>query len=217
MQGNNVNFNSFDGINNNFSSPDSFSDKISKNLKICVILLIILSFLRICAFQFFWMINDLLAALVVFCTYSSRGKIMAIFCLITGIMGVIYAVSITPMDLKNNSGKAGNTKLEPTTSNSTSSESTSSDTNSDLNFNILNALIIINLIFAVITYTAVSYFSYQGIMKFESEFEREGNFNQSVQARQNTNYGAIETNNTGGFVAFGGRGTQLGGGDAHNP
>jgi hypothetical protein len=49
--------------------------------------------------QFFGIFSDLITALIVYCCYNSKGKIMAIFCLINAVIGIIYTISIGSSDL----------------------------------------------------------------------------------------------------------------------
>ncbi len=95
---NNNNNNDQNNLNNQFS-PKSESEIVIDNLKTCMYLLFILAFLRIFSQQYLWMFNDLLSALMVFCTFNSKTKFMAIFLLITGIMGMLYEFTLSSTEL----------------------------------------------------------------------------------------------------------------------
>jgi len=85
----------------NFSNASDYDDsrKISDKLKICMYLLFSLAFFRIFCIQFYGIVSDLIAAFIVYCTYISKGRIMAMFCLINAFLGIIYSVAIGSMDL----------------------------------------------------------------------------------------------------------------------
>src|ERR1700722_9563083 len=85
---------------NNARSNEIDKENVSNNLKYCMYGLFILAFFRIFALQFFWIFSDLMGTLIIYCTYTNRGKLVSIFCLINGVMGIIYAIAIGSLDIK---------------------------------------------------------------------------------------------------------------------
>ena len=205
-------------------------------------LLFFLAVMRIFALQFFWMISDLLAAFIVYCAYSSKGKFMAIFSLINGVFGIIYAITLAPIELSrfktmNSSPSNGKSALSNSSS-LDSSQNNLDNLNNDPNFlgnynsysssnssmNYFFTMMVINLILALITYTLITYYSYKAFHIFGSPF---GNIDNGPQDNYNDYGGTGFTGNrdrerdynynnrarNGGFVAFSGRSqTAWGGG-----
>lgn len=199
---------------NPFVNDSNISDdhKIAEKLKICMYLLFFLAVMRVLALQFFWMINDLLAAFIVYCAYSSKGKIMAIFSLINGIFGIIYEITLAPVEISrfnamnnyqgNNNSKNPNLSpnnfdrnvQNPNYDNINNSPDFLNDNfNKSINsINFIYSMMIINLILALIIYTLISYYSYKAFNIFGSPF---GNIDQGPE--NYNDYGGVGyTNNT---------------------
>ena len=90
--------------NGGLSSPqtDVNSEEIQKTsdkLRMCMFMLFSLAIFRIFSLQFFGIMCDLITALIVYCTYTGKGKILAIFCLINAFLGIIYSIVMGSMDL----------------------------------------------------------------------------------------------------------------------
>lgn len=85
----------------NFSNINEQEEtkKVTDKLRICMYLLFSLALFRIFSFQFYGLFSDLIAAAIVYCTYSGKGKIMAMFCLINAFLGIVYSISMGSMDL----------------------------------------------------------------------------------------------------------------------
>ena len=81
------------------ASNQEETQKITEKLRLFMYLLFLLAFLRIFSLQFYGLISDLIAGFIVYCTYISKGKIMAMFCLINAFMGIVYSIAIGSMDL----------------------------------------------------------------------------------------------------------------------
>lgn len=99
-----------------FNEGNEEESKIIEKLRISMYFLFLLSFFRLFCSQFYGLITDLIAALIVYCTYTGKGRIMSLFCLINAVLGVIYSISIGSMDIsrlnnnnKINQNKSGNT------------------------------------------------------------------------------------------------------------
>ena len=114
---------------------------------------------------------------------------MAIFCLLNGVIGIIYAL----------------VKFFPAW-----------NTAKDNWFNLYYNVLFIVSFFAFVVYSAICYFSYLGLMKYEMSGFGFGSspLNPNTQSTGYTissNYGAISNNKENEkFVPFGGKGTALG-------
>jgi hypothetical protein len=82
----------------NSSYPEE-SKKVTEKLRICMYLIFSLAFLRIFSLQFYGLFSDLVAAAIVYCTYTGKGRIMAMFCLINAFLGIVYSIAIGSIDL----------------------------------------------------------------------------------------------------------------------
>lgn len=89
------------GGSTNFSNTDDQEEtsKITEKLRVCMYMLFALAFMRIFSLQFYGLISDLIAALIVYCTYIGKGRIIAMFCLINAFLGIVYSIAIGSMDL----------------------------------------------------------------------------------------------------------------------
>ena len=74
-------------------------EKISDKLKICIIMLFSLSIFRIFCFQFYAILGDLFTAFLIYCTISKKGRMIAVFCFVNAIIGVIYSIALGSMDI----------------------------------------------------------------------------------------------------------------------
>ena len=95
-------------MNNYEGNEDEIN--ITEKLRISMYLLFSLSFFRLFCVQFYCLITDLIAAFIVYCTYTGKGRIMALFCLINAILGVIYSISSGSMDISKINSSKGNQK-----------------------------------------------------------------------------------------------------------
>jgi hypothetical protein len=179
-------------------------EKISYNLRVTMYMLFFLAAFRILAAQYFWMLSDLLTALVVYCTYTSKSKMMAIFCIINGIMGIIYAITLGVMDLNKLNNPQKNELIK---SNNITTPNDPKDNSPNFPFynnsmddipttattvSFIYYIIIFNLIAAVIIYSLITYFSIFAFKYYSSIFG-EPIYNQPQQ--QNFDYGATSNNN----------------------
>jgi len=161
---------------------------------------------------------------------------MAILCIITSIMGLIYEITLSPVELskinnainKNNETPIGNGNKNQSFETIDGNYNNFSDqirtNNSHLNF--ICTMIVVNMVLAVIIYSILAYYSYKAYKIFQFLFfEHERNLNQpvgsyntieqpGVRNRGNNVYGLsgsnarTEANPTqSGFVPFSGRGT----------
>jgi hypothetical protein len=126
--------------------------------------------------------------MIVFCTYNSRGKFMAIFCIITGVMGLVYEITLSPMELSrlnkmyNSNSIKGENILPPYNStyaqyqnnnqyignNLNNDEFLSRNTNNSVNF--IYTMIIVNMVLAIILYSFIIYYGSKAYEIFMSPF-----------------------------------------------
>ena len=66
--------------------------QVADKLKRCAKGLVILAILRFVLLDFLWLLSDLCSALIVYFAYTNRTSLMAIFSLVNGIIGLIYAI-----------------------------------------------------------------------------------------------------------------------------
>jgi len=117
-------------INEGNTNNNDEESKIVEKLRICMYLLFVLSFFRLFCSQFYGLITDLIAGLIVYCTYTGKGRIMSLFCLINSILGVIYSISIGSMDIS---------RLNNKTTQQKSPDSNIINNNTNNNNNFLNS------------------------------------------------------------------------------
>lgn len=67
-------------------------DDLTNKFKLSIIFLCVLAALRIFNLDILWTLSDLISAAVVYFTYTSKSGLMAIFCLVNGIIGIIYSI-----------------------------------------------------------------------------------------------------------------------------
>jgi hypothetical protein len=200
-------------MNNEYENDETEENKVASNLRTTMYSIFLLAFFRILALQFLLMINDIIATLIIYCTYSTRGRLMAIFCIINGVLGVIYAILIGTNDINR-------MKDDP-------------NPNGFINF-----MLVFTMFYAIIAYSMITYYSYKAYKTFRNPFGRipEEDYNNDMYPQNRNNYqgndyGGIENrgnsnvyglnHNPGGtsatqhsnrdFVPFRGRGIQLGG------
>jgi hypothetical protein len=194
-----------------FDSSGGDQDKIAGKLKMCMYLLFFLAAMRVLGLQFFWMINDLLAAFIVYCAYTSKGKFMAIFSLINGIFGIIYEITLAPVELtrfkalNNNQGSNINMNSNSSGNNLDSNLNNPNYDNMNNDPNFLNnsfnrstsslsfiySMMVINLFLALVIYSLITYYSYKAFHTFGSPF---GNIDQGPE--NYNDYGGVGyTNN----------------------
>jgi hypothetical protein len=210
---------------NPFINEDNEEVKVLKRLRLIYYLLISLAFLRIFSLQFIWMINDLLGATIVYCTYLSKDKFMALFCIITSVMSVIYELTIAPADIaRYKSAQPYNQKIFNNLNN-TNNVTNFMPINENLdqniydnnlntnNFDLVYTMMIITLIYALLIYSGLVYYSIKAFSMFRNPFD-------SIDREMTypgRNYGTVEETrsstgqpNQSNFVAFSGRGVTLG-------
>ena len=216
--------------NLNTNDNPSKTENICMRLRTLMYCLFALAVIRICTSQLLWMITDLLSAAIVYCTYISKGKIMALFCFINGIMSALYAIIFSIAAL-NDQGKNNNGAKDNSANNKADTFKTDFTDNSmgrTPTFSLYPALIVIAMIWALVVYALIAYYSYEGFKHFHDPI---GSFtnNQNEDGRlirkdrDSNNYGAVNygnngyglsstNSNNGGnrLVPFSGRGTVLG-------
>lgn len=128
--------------NNNSSTDSEESQKISHRLRICMYLLLSVAFLRILSSQFYALINDLSVALIVYFTYKCKGKIIAIFTLISALLAVLTSISIGINEISRLNGanippvtNKANNNLYNLNNNPVNNFSLPNNSNKDLNAN----------------------------------------------------------------------------------
>ena len=154
--------------------------KIADKLKKCARSLLYLALFRLILLEFFWLFSDLCTALVVYFTYTNRTSLMAIFCLVNGIIGLIYSIAKGVSDMYFIIHYVNST--------------------------LFAIFLIFMFIFSVILYLAIILFSYLGYKTFRSGFDQQPRNNYNAQG----NSGNQENDNVRGFVAFGGAGRTVG-------
>lgn len=87
-------FNFFkNAFNTNNSSSFNESDyKTIKYLHILTIMIVVLAFCRLLSLEIMTMIGELMTALMIYFYSQSRTKCMAIFCMINGVIGLLYSI-----------------------------------------------------------------------------------------------------------------------------
>ena len=162
-------------------SQNTYDGKIEFHYKICFIMSIVLAVLRIIAFDFLSALSDGLSALIIYLTYTQRSKLMAIFCLIGGGLGFIFAT----IKFSNFIGVIKNSRKAYT------------------------IIVFLIIIYSVIVYTylaIVSFFAYRQYTE-GCPCPQVGSSSQGVS----TNYGSVNTHDEEkqGFTAFSGKGVSL--------
>ncbi len=71
---------------------DSQSDLMTKRLFYLAGMTVALGLLRLASLDIMFLISDLLTALMVYFYATSKSKCMALFCMINGVIGIIYAI-----------------------------------------------------------------------------------------------------------------------------
>ena len=116
-------------------------ENICNKFKLCIVLLITLAALRVFNLDILWTLSDLITAAVIYFTYTSKSSLMAIFCLVNGIIGVIYSIIKGINDFKIASGQKG----------------------------IKFFYVITVILLSFLVYTLISYFSYQAYKIYKKE------------------------------------------------
>jgi len=70
---------------------NSYEDKLEGHYKFSGILILVLSCLRLISLDFFNIISDLITVCMIYCAYMQKSKLMAIFCLVNGVIGTLFA------------------------------------------------------------------------------------------------------------------------------
>jgi cytosine/uracil/thiamine/allantoin permease len=175
---------------NSNGSEDQPEDKITSRLSMVCTMIIILTFSRLLVFDILSMINDIITAFILFFTYKTRNSFMAIFCMLNGIIGFLVTIAKVVTDMSTFASHTGSYRLR----------------------------YILVLIYAFIVYILVMFYSYHAIKIYGQGQSMLGP--RSVVNSPTNNYGAVPSNNygpvsnnqnTGGFQAFSGKGTKLGG------
>jgi len=190
MNRQNSNENNLDD-NNNISKTET----ICLTLRVLMFCLFALVVIRIATFEFLWMITDILSCAVVYCTYTSKGKIMALFCLINGIFSALYAIIFSIMAL-NNPKNSKNTYADVGAHSKIGTISAEYPITGTPTFTLYPALIVIAMIWALIIYSLIAYYSYKAFESFESPYE---NGSLLRKAGEPNNYGAVNPVNQGVF------------------
>ena len=184
---------------------NSKTETICKRLRILMYCVIILAIMRMANSQFLWMIGDLMSSLMVYCTYSSRGKIMALFCFINAIFSCLYALFIGIENLNQYSKSQAATKVNLE---ETKIEYALSENNRENNFgrsqgaSLYPFFVVFMMIWALVVYSLISYNSWEGFKFFQNPL---GNFTENnsnderrviMRNRESAynNYGAAENN-----------------------
>lgn len=166
---------------------NSDEEKMNSRLKNLTYMTIVLGIARIVSLDIMLMISDLLTALMIYFYSQSKNKCMPIFCMINGVIGIIYAL----------------VKFFPAWSLAKAHW-----------FSFYQSLIVIIALYAIVVYSFICYLSYLGIVKYEMGFGFGSlqNYPQQSSYGVSSNYGAISTgqNNDTKFAAFSGKGTTLG-------
>jgi len=75
--------------NSDIDNPDY---KITKYLRVLTIMTIILSLSRLISFEILTMISEIMTAVMIYLYSLSRNKCMAIFCLVNGVIGLVFSL-----------------------------------------------------------------------------------------------------------------------------
>jgi hypothetical protein len=132
------NFSKNEFNSNNDDNVNSFENNIAKSLRILTIMTVILACSRLLSFEIMTMIGELMTAVMIYFYSQSRTKCMAIFCMINGAIGLIYAVLrifITFSSMKANW------------------------------FNLYSTLLFSISLYALMVYSLICYFAYFGIIE----------------------------------------------------
>jgi hypothetical protein len=149
---------------------NSKTETICKRLRILMYCVIILAIMRMANSQILWMIGDLMSSLMVYCTYSSRGKIMALFCFINAIFSCLYALFIGIENLNHYSKTQSTTKVN---TEETKIEYIQSDNYNENNLarsqgiSLYPIFVVFMMIWALVVYGLISYNSWQGFKFFQ--------------------------------------------------
>lgn len=155
-------------------------DKLTRrliNLSICCL---ILALGRIIAGEIMLCISDILTAVMIYFYSQSKTKCMAIFCMINGVIGIIYSLA----------------KFLPAWKLAKENW-----------FHLYQTLLVVIALYAIIVYLIICYFSFVGIRKYEMGLALPGGYdgNRNVSS----NYGAI-TSPEQNYKPFSGKGVTLG-------
>lgn len=154
---------------------------MSKRLFVLAIMTASLGLLRLASLDFMMMLSDLLTALMIYFYACSRTKCMAIFCMINGVIGIIYAIMRISPSIAVSKGNW---------------------------FNFYYFLLTLIAFYAFLVYAAICYYALVGILKYPMNFGLPAYPQQENGV--STNYGAISADTNNGFKAFSGKGTALG-------
>jgi hypothetical protein len=117
-------------------------EDLTNKFKLSIIFLVTLSALRVFNLDILWTLSDLISAAVVYFTFTSKSGLMAIFCLVNGIIGIIYSVIKGVNDYKASVNSSG-----------------------------LKFFYMISVIFfALFTYTFLSIYSYKAYKLYKKDF-----------------------------------------------
>jgi hypothetical protein len=68
-------------------------ETLTLRFKYCAVGLLILALLRLVIFELNWMISDIISAIIVYFTYTSKSGVIAICCMINAMISLSYSIS----------------------------------------------------------------------------------------------------------------------------
>jgi hypothetical protein len=176
-------FNDGGNNNNNINNED---ESVTRKLKILTTFLIILAICRLFIFDLFSMISDIITAFILYFTYITKNNFMAIFCILNGIIGVLFNLAKMLTDLE---------KLNKHTG-------------------FFRFMFFFVFVSAIIIYLLITYYSYRAMKVYRPQNPQMyggGYQPQNYGALNNNNDTNPNNNNGGRYAAFSGRGQSVGG------
>lgn len=217
------------GILMNEENAQCEEDRIAGILKTLNYVLFGLAFCRLLVLDILMLINDLLTALIIYCTYSTRSRFMSVFCIINGVMGTLYGIilfSKVSTQLSQNSSANYSLLAENSDGGNGSGNQQFQMQDSSNSSTYILALIILGL--GTIVYIVITVYSFKAYKAFTLPFGRPldvldeeneflGRNTNPVQNRNPRNQNGFQNSyrqnnqaNSNTFRAFHGRGSAVG-------
>ena len=129
-------------IENSSEKLSQEEEDVSYKFKLSIIFLVVLASLRLFNLDLLWSFSDLITAAVIYFTLTSKSGLMSIFCLVNGIIGIIYSIIKGVNDYKAALNSSG----------------------------IRFFYLIFVIFFSLFVYTFVSFYSYKALKIYKRDF-----------------------------------------------
>jgi hypothetical protein len=185
---------------------------ICSRLNYCMYLILLVSIIRLITSDFFWFIQDLSTAVMLYCLITTRSRMLALIGMIGGILSLIYSILFAIEHYKN--------KKEYSNEEVKYNDISPNVLIQSHKTNLIPYLVAFAIILEFFINITITFYSYQGYKNFPmfSSFYNAGNERRPLNVRNN-NYASIPndendriiTVNNNRISAFGGKGTVVGG------